>query len=64
MKERPAPKCGHWIGRETRYCHADENIRQYIPGLRCPEHTPAALQGKPEVPPGPGWPIRREANST
>jgi hypothetical protein len=63
MNERPVPKCGHWIGSESRYCHADQNIRQYIPGHRCPQHTPAALQGKPEVPPGPGWPVHQEAAS-
>jgi hypothetical protein len=63
MKERPTAKCGHWIGSESHHCHADENIRQYITGPRCPEHTPAALQGKPEVQPGPGWPIHREAST-
>ncbi|MFG3476430.1 hypothetical protein ACGF3K_14360 [Streptomyces sp. NPDC047980] len=48
--------CSHWIGTESRYCRATEGVRRYIPGFRCPAHTPNALQGKPEIPPGPGWP--------
>lgn len=51
--------CGHWIGAESRYCRATRGVRQYIPGHRCPAHTPSALQGKPEPPAGPGWPIHR-----
>ncbi|MFD9211622.1 hypothetical protein ACFVY9_00600 [Streptomyces sp. NPDC059544] len=59
---RPAYReCRHWIGAESRYCKQVDGVRQYIPGYRCPAHTPNALQGKPEIPPGPGWPIHREA---
>lgn len=41
-------RCGHWIGAEGRYCHNTNNIRLYLPGPRCPRHTPAALAGQPE----------------
>jgi len=50
------PVCGHWIGAERRYCRAIEMVRQYLPGLRCPLHTPAALAGKPEPDAGPDIP--------
>jgi hypothetical protein len=30
--------------------------RLYPRGWCCDRHTPAALQGRPEPPPGPGWP--------
>ncbi|MER5677399.1 hypothetical protein ACFWZZ_00480 [[Kitasatospora] papulosa] len=55
MTDTP-PECTHWIGAERRYCRALERLRPYLPGLRCPAHTPAALQGRPEPVPGPGWP--------
>ncbi|MFJ4009414.1 hypothetical protein [Streptomyces sp. NPDC090026] len=48
--------CWHWIGAERRHCHATDSVRPYLSGLRCPLHTPAALAGRPETPPGPGWP--------
>ncbi|MGQ4358895.1 hypothetical protein [Streptomyces sp. SAS_272] len=54
--EKPRPECGHWIGAERRYCKADDGVRLYLPGRRCPAHTPNALKGLPEIPPGPGWP--------
>ena len=58
---RPAAgACSHWIGTESRYCQLQDGVRRYVPGFRCPAHTPNALQGKPEIPPGPGWPSRRE----
>jgi hypothetical protein len=60
MGETAKPECRHWIGAERRYCKEGDGIRRYITGLRCPAHTPNALQGKPEIPPGPGWPIYRE----
>ncbi|MFD4524864.1 hypothetical protein ACFWP7_13250 [Streptomyces sp. NPDC058470] len=57
---RPAYKeCRHWIGPERRHCKEIDGVRLYVTGHRCPTHTPAALQGKPETPPGPGWPIFR-----
>ena len=49
-------RCGHWIGAEGRYCGAPHGVRLYLTGLRCPDHTPNALRGLPEVPPGPGLP--------
>lgn len=59
---RPGPGvCGHWVGAELRYCEITEGIRYYLPGWRCAGHTPAALEGRPEPEPGPGWPIYRKA---
>lgn len=49
-------ECTHWIGAEHRHCHATDGVRPYLTGLRCPAHTPNALRGLPEVPPGPGMP--------
>lgn len=54
-------ECDHWDGAQQQYCKRIDGVRRYIPGFRCPAHTPNALQGKPEIPPGPGWPIHREA---
>lgn len=34
--------------------------RLYPCGWRCARHTPNALAGRPEPPPGPGWPIHRQ----
>lgn len=48
--DRPGVVCGHWIGNEGRYCHAAGPVRRYLPGLRCPVHTPAALARRPEAP--------------
>ena len=53
------PECRHWIGAERRHCREVEGVRRYLPGDRCPAHTPRALQGLPEFPPGPGWPVYR-----
>lgn len=41
-------KCGHYLGGEGRHCLSPFGVRLYLPGPRCPDHTPAALQGKPE----------------
>lgn len=49
-------KCGHWIGAEQRHCQTSEGVRFYRIGWCCPTHTPRALQGLPEIEPGPGWP--------
>lgn len=43
--------------------HAYEYARLYLVGWRCPRHTPAAEAGRPETPPGPGWPIHRDPNA-
>ncbi|GAA2199824.1 hypothetical protein GCM10009787_48330 [Streptomyces bangladeshensis] len=48
--------CDHWIGAEQRYCRSTNQVRHFLPGMRCPAHTPNALKGVPEVPPGPGRP--------
>jgi hypothetical protein len=52
----PAGECTHWIGAEQRHCHATENVRPFLQGPRCPAHSPRALQGLEEIPPGPGMP--------
>jgi hypothetical protein len=46
----PAATCGHWIGGERRYCLATDHVRPYLPGPRCPAHTPAALVGRADAP--------------
>ncbi|MGW3442209.1 hypothetical protein [Streptomyces sp. NPDC001076] len=51
--------CAHWIGAEQRHCRSTDRVRPYLSGLCCPAHTPNALRGLPEVPPGPG--IRPDA---
>ncbi|MFI2033698.1 hypothetical protein ACH470_03200 [Streptomyces bottropensis] len=53
------PVCAHWIGAEQRHCHSTDHVRSYLTGLCCPLHTPNALRGLPEAPPGPG--IRSDA---
>lgn len=50
------PVCTHWVGAEQRHCHATDDVRPFLQGPRCPAHTPRALQGLPEIPPGPGMP--------
>ncbi|GAA0439417.1 hypothetical protein Aca07nite_49040 [Actinoplanes capillaceus] len=45
-----AVACGHWIGGEGRYCLAADHVRPYLPGPRCPAHTPAALVGRADAP--------------
>lgn len=49
-------ECTHWIGTERQHCRSTDHIRLYLPGPRCPDHTPNALRGRPEPPPGPGFP--------
>ncbi|MDX2839492.1 hypothetical protein PV377_10965 [Streptomyces ipomoeae] len=60
MKDNPRPECQHWIGAEARHCKETDGVRRYLPGPRCPAHTPLALRGLPEIPTGPGWPIYRQ----
>lgn len=36
--------------------HGLQAARLYPCGWRCDRHTPAAMAGRPETPPGPGWP--------
>jgi hypothetical protein len=43
--------------------HAYAYARPYVIGWRCPRHTPAAEAGRPETPPGPGWPSRRDPDA-
>ncbi|MFI5685859.1 hypothetical protein [Streptomyces sp. NPDC051636] len=40
--------------------HALTYARLYLSGWWCANHTPAAQAGKPEAPPGPGWPSHRQ----
>ncbi|MCF0087140.1 MULTISPECIES: hypothetical protein [unclassified Streptomyces] len=63
MKETTRPECTHWVGAERKHCRVTDGVRAYLTGPRCPHHTPAALQGKPEPQPGPGWPIHRTGES-
>lgn len=56
MTSRIPAVCGHWIGGERRHCRAADGVRHYLPGMRCPAHTPRALAGLPEIEPGPGMP--------
>lgn len=55
----PPPRCDHWIGAESRYCRKTEGVRRFVLGRRCQAHTPNAIKGLRETPPGPGWPIHR-----
>lgn len=60
-----APTCRHWLGAESRYCGAPVGVRPYLPGPRCPLHTPAALAGHPEPPADPPrsrWWIRPDGS--
>lgn len=43
-------RCNLW--RDGAYCLA-ETERVYLDGPRCPDHTPAALAGRPETVPDP-----------
>jgi hypothetical protein len=54
-------ECGHWVGAERRHCKEADGVRLFVVGLRCPVHTPNALKGLPEPPPGPGWPAGAQA---
>jgi hypothetical protein len=49
-------RCTHWVGAERRHCGATEQVRPFLQGPACPAHTPNALKGLPEIPPGPGRP--------
>ncbi|MEV4174016.1 hypothetical protein [Nonomuraea sp. NPDC049709] len=39
--------CKHWSGAAVAYCGATP-ARPYLQGMRCADHTPSALAGKPE----------------
>jgi len=45
--------CEHWL--QTKSCAATKGVRMYQPGPRCPEHTPAALNGRQDIVPDPEW---------
>ncbi|UWZ53866.1 bifunctional DNA primase/polymerase [Dactylosporangium aurantiacum] len=45
-----AARCGFWIAADQRHCGTTDGTRTYLPGERCPQHTPAALAGRPEPP--------------
>ena len=40
--------------------HALTYARLYPSGWWCDRHTPNRQAGRPEPPPGPGWPIHRQ----
>lgn len=44
--------CGH-VQTGWGTCGATEGVRLYLPGPRCPDHTPARLAGRPEANPDP-----------
>ncbi|MEU3268720.1 hypothetical protein [Streptomyces bacillaris] len=50
MRHRPRP-CG-----DVGLPHGLAYARRYVTGWKCDRHTPSALRGLPEPPPGPGWP--------
>ena len=50
MTRRPPP-CG-----DLGLPHAFKPTRRFVIGWRCERHTPNAVRGLPEPPPGPGWP--------
>jgi hypothetical protein len=53
--------CSRWLG--SAYCRARET-RYFAVGHRCPDHSPCALAGQPELPPGPGIPAyQRESGA-
>lgn len=60
---------GQYVSGSIRPCgslglpHGLRYARFYPCGWRCSKHTPAAVQGKPEAPPGPGWPSGSYLNS-
>lgn len=55
MDDQTPARCRHWHGDQHRYCHTTTSVRRYLTGLRCPDHTPAAIAGRPEPAPGPGY---------
>lgn len=55
--EAALPECGHWDGAKRQYCRAIKDVHRFVIGWRCPHHTPAAMAGRSEPPPGPGWPV-------
>jgi hypothetical protein len=50
------PPCDFWDGATGSYCRREAGVRRFLPGLRCPDHTPAALVGQPEAPERNGTP--------
>lgn len=58
--------CAHWIGAAARPCGSTDQVRRYLPGYRCPQHTPAALAGRPEPPENPAgsrWWVRPDGHT-
>lgn len=52
------PICEHQV--DDQHCGETEGLRHFNHGHRCPLHTPQALKGEPELPPGPGIPAYRD----
>lgn len=44
--------CDHWTDGPG-YCRSTEDVRYYLTGWRCPDHTPAKLAGREEDAPDP-----------
>lgn len=61
MTAGPARRCEHWHGDHATYCGATGSVRRFLTGHKCPAHTPAAIAGRPEPVPGPGWPAHHPA---
>lgn len=45
--------CQHYEQGTGRVCGATVDVRAYLAGPRCPQHTPARLAGRPEDAPDP-----------
>ncbi|WP_344941398.1 hypothetical protein [Actinomadura miaoliensis] len=44
---RSPGRCGHHV--DGVVCGAVDGVRLFLPGWRCPAHTPAAVNGHPEA---------------
>jgi len=58
MTEQTTPACSHWDGSARQTCRTVDDVRLYATGLRCPQHTPAALAGRTEPETAPGRPAQ------
>jgi bifunctional DNA primase/polymerase-like protein/SLOG family YspA-like protein len=47
MTTGPA-RCGHWPTPSGGVCGTAVGVRRYLTGPRCPDHSPAAIAGRPE----------------
>lgn len=56
MRNGKPPAC-EWLASRV---HALTYSRLYPSGWWCAHHTPNRQAGRPEPPPGPGWPAHRQ----